>query len=241
MSSRTTARAVGACFLLAFVFYIAGTVMVDSGAGNPVVLSAVEEHGTLIASGALLMLVNSVVIAAIGVLMLPVLRPHSEVSAYGYLVCRSVDAVMLAIGTVFLLLLLPLGREYAASGGQGSDLAAVARVAQRANFYSYEVGMISVSIGGLVLCRILLRARLVPRLLALLGLVGYAAFLAGSVLEVLGYPVGNVLSAPGGLFEVALGVLLIARGFTAQDPDGTERTDPAELDVRPAAAVLSGA
>lgn len=152
---------------------------------------------------------------------------------------------MLAIGTVFLLLLIPLGREYAASGGQGSQLPALAQVAQQATFYFYQVGMISVSIGGLVLCRVLLRARLVPRLLALLGLVGYAAFFAGSVLEVLGYAVGNVLSAPGGLFEVALGVLLIARGITGpdraeQNRAGTDRTEVAELDVRPAPAALSG-
>lgn len=80
MSTRTTGRAVGACFLLAFVFvfYIVGTVMVDSGSGNPVVLSQVVDHRTLIASGALLMLVNSLVIAVIGVLMMPVLRPPSE-------------------------------------------------------------------------------------------------------------------------------------------------------------------
>ena len=35
MSMRTTARAVGTCFLLAFVFYIAGGVMVDSGSLSP--------------------------------------------------------------------------------------------------------------------------------------------------------------------------------------------------------------
>ena len=222
MSTRTVGRAVGACFLLAFVFYIAGGVMVDSGSGNPAVLSKVADRRTLIASGALLMMVNSLAVAAIGVLMFPILRRRHEVSAYGYLICRSVEAVMLAVGTVFLLLLIPLGKEYAAAGGQGSDFPALARVAQKANYYSYEVGMIAVGISGLVLCRVLLRTGLVPRLLALAGLFGYATFFAGSVLEVLGYPVGNALSVPGGLFEVALGVLLIARGFTTLDGDATD-------------------
>ena len=237
MSMRTTARAVGTCFLLAFVFYIAGGVMVDSGAGNPAVLAKVVDHQTLIASGGLLMMVNSLLIAAVGVLIFPILRRRHEVSAFGYLICRSVEAVMLVVGTVFLLLLIPLGKEYAASGQQGTDLPALARVAQQANYYSYEVGMIAVGVSGLVLCRVLLLTGLVPKLLALGGLFGYALFFVGSVLEVLGYAVGNLLSVPGGLFEVALGVLLIARGFTAPDDD-SDRAAPAEMDLRSAPQTL---
>ena len=237
MSTRAAERAVGACFLLVFLLYASGGVLVDAGSGDPAVLSEVGDHATLIASGALLMLANSVVAAAIGVLLFPVLRRRCEVSAVGYLVSRSVEAVMLVVGTVFLLLLIPLGQELAAGGGQRSQLPALARVAQQADHYAYQAGMIALSIGGLVLCRVLLRAGLVPRLLALVGLFGYAALLTGAVLEILGYAVGTALSVPGGLFELGLGVLLIARGFTPQDSDGT---DPAETDLRPAPAALSG-
>lgn len=226
MATRTTGRIVGACFLLAFVFYIAGTSMVDSGSGTPAVLSRVVDHKMLIAAGALLMMVNSLAIASIGVLVFPILRRRHEVSAFGYLICRSVEAVFLVVGSVFLLLLIPLGQENAGRGGEASDLSALARVAQEANHYSYEIGMIALSFGGIVLCRVLLRARLVPRFLAVWGLVGYAVFLIGAVLEVLGYRVGVALSVPGGLFEVVLGVLLIARGFSAVESPGPEPLPP---------------
>jgi hypothetical protein len=85
--------------------------------------------------------------------------------------------------------------------------------------------MIAVGLGGLVFCRVLFRSALVPRLLAAWGLVGYAIFAAGAVLEVLGYGVGLALSVPGGLFELALGVLLIGRGFPVtrhRDREGAE-------------------
>jgi hypothetical protein len=36
------------------------------------------------------------------------------------------------------------------------------------------------------------------------------------MLEILGHNVGGALSIPGGLFEIASGVLLIAKGFPAQ-------------------------
>ena len=234
MSTRTAERTVGACFLLVFVLYATGAAMVDSGSGSPADLVEVGNHTTLISAGALLMLANSLVAAAIGVLLFPVLRRRSKLSAVGYLVSRSVEAVLLAVGTVFLLLLIPLGRELAAGGGPMSDLPALARVAQQGNQYAYQAGMIALGVGGLVLCRVLLRAGLVPRPLAVLGLVGYAALLAGSALEVLGYGVGTALSVPGGLFELALGVLLIARGFAAKDDEG-----PPENHLRPAPAAMS--
>lgn len=214
--------------------------MVDAGSGNPAVLSKVAAHRTLIASGALLMMVNSLLIGAVGVLMFPILRRRHEGSALGYLICRSVEAVMLVAGTIFLLLLIPLADEYAAGGQQGTELPALARVAQEANHYSYEVGMVAVGVSGVVLCRVLLLTGLVPRLLALGGIFGYALFFAGSVLEVLGYAVGNAMSVPGGLFEVALGVLLIARGFTAPTDGDGDRPAPTEVDLRSSPVALIG-
>jgi hypothetical protein len=43
----------------------------------------------------------------------------------------------------------------------------------------------------------------VPRFLALYGLPGYAIFLAGPILEILGHNVGVAPSIPGGLLEIA--------------------------------------
>jgi hypothetical protein len=59
---------------------------------------------------------------------------------------------------------------------------------------------------------VLLQAHLVPRFLAVWGIVGYAVLAVGGMLEILGYGVGLALSAPGGLFELVVGVLLVAKG-----------------------------
>jgi hypothetical protein len=53
----------------------------------------------------------------------------------------------------------------------------------------------------------------VPKFLAVRGLAGYAIFPAGAILEILGHNAGVALSIPGGLFEIAFGILLIAKGF----------------------------
>lgn len=191
MSPRATGRITGALFLVAFVAYGGG--------------SALAASGTHLPAGALLMLVNSAVVAAIGVLVLPVLRPHSELAAHAYLVGRAVEALVLAVGVVFLL--LPAPTALTAAG----------------NHHSYQVAMMSLGAVGLLFCRVLLSARLVPRPMAVWGLVGYGVFLIGAALEVLGHGVGVALAVPGGLFEVALGCLLVVKGF----PDRTADALPA--------------
>lgn len=144
-------------------------------------------------AGALLMLTNSAVVLGIGVLVLPTLSAHHPASAHGYLAGRTVEAVMLAVGVILLLARMP-----GATDG---------------NEYSYQIAMIAAGAAGMLFCRVLWRAGLTPAFLAGWGLIGYAALLAGAVLEILGYPVGVALAVPGGLFEVALGVFLLTRGL----------------------------
>lgn len=222
-------RAMGALFLLAFVAYLVGSALVDSGAGGGALPTAGDDR-TRLAAGALLMLVNSAFVAGLGVLAFPVLKPHDEISAHAYMICRVLEAAMLAVGIVFLLLLGPLAQEHTAAGPDGgSALPALGRIAVEGNHYSYQIAMMSLGTAGLLFCRVLFRARLVPRFMALWGLIGYAVFLAGAVLEILGHGVGVALSVPGGLFEIGMGVLLIRKGFpvarTRSDEDPL--TEPA--------------
>ncbi len=72
--------------------------------------------------------------------------------------------------------------------------------------------------GSIAFCHALMRSALLPRLLALGGMVGYAIFALGSVLELAGYGVGLVLSAPGGLFELVAGCYLLVKGLGAAVP-----------------------
>lgn len=116
MSNRTIGRMLGALILLAFVVYGGGTALVESGSGAPAVLSNIAENQMQISAGALMILLNSVVVAGIGILAFPVLKQHHPISAYVYLITRVFEAVMLAVGALSLLLLIPLSREYAQAG-----------------------------------------------------------------------------------------------------------------------------
>ena len=116
-----------------------------------------------------------------------------------YLATRIFEAAFLALGAIALLF--------------GSA---------QVNVVAYNIGMAGLGIGSLFFCVVLYRSRLVPRFLAVWGFVGYAAFAAGSLLELAGVVgAGLIGAAPGGLFEVFFAVWLLLRGLAiepAQEP-----------------------
>lgn len=187
--ARLTARWVGVLMLSAFLLYGIGS-MLATGAAAPDSVGG----NLLLTTGAVLMLLNSAAVIAIGVLMLPILRPRTPIIAVGYLATRIFEGVVLAIGVISLLTLLA---------------GAVA-----GNFLAYNVAMAVLGIGSLFFCVALFRSRLVPRFLAVWGFFGYASFALGCILELLGFAgAGLVSTIPGGLFELFFAVWLIVKGF----------------------------
>jgi hypothetical protein len=201
--ARTTARIVGILFLSGFLAYGIGSWIVGS-----VTASGGDIAGPTFLTGAALMLLNSAIVIGIGVLMLPILRPHNKAVAAGYLGTRIFEGVGLALGVVSLLVL--------------TGPAAIG-----VNFVAYNLAMAGLGIGSLFFCAVLLRSGLVPRFLAGWGFLGYALFAGGSLLELSGVAGAGLVGAiPGGLFEVAFGVWLIARGFRRTPTAGRSTAAP---------------
>ena len=223
---RMTARIVGAMYLAGLVVGISGIVLFQSILSRPDPLSAVSVNSMLLAIGAVLWLIPVVGDVAHGVLMFPVLKPHNERIAIGYLGFRIVNAVLLAVMVLFMLVQIPLGSEYLKAGADASYLQALSNVFMQAQLNTYSIAMTFLGIASLMLCYTLYRVKLVPRFVAVWGLVGYATILCGSVLEVLGFDLLSIHAIPGGLWEVFIGVWLIVKGFnlpaTVPDPDETD-------------------
>ena len=111
----------------------------------------------------------------------------------------------------------------------------------QASQYSYEIAMMFVGVAGVTLCYVLYAARLVPRWVAVWGLVGYAIHLGGSVLEVLGFGLNLMHVIPGGLWELFIGVWLIAKGFNVSSPVLSQRPTSASTGRRASPEVVSAA
>jgi hypothetical protein len=95
-------------------------------------------------------------------------------------------------------------------------------MARKRQFPNYDAFIyVFTATGGIILSYLLYVSGLVPRLLAQLGLVGYS-LLAVGIRVILFSPVkldagwGMAFIMPGGLFELILPLLLIAKGFSLE-------------------------
>jgi len=216
-TQKTAARIFGVLFLISFLVYGTGTALIQSIVGAPDILSHVYASQTLIVVAALLMgVIHTVTNIGLPVVLRPVLKPRNETLYLGYLSAAIVATVSLLVGVIFLLLLLPLSdaimRSGSAVAGQAETMAILLR---EANYYSYNFGMAIWSLGGLVFCAMLYRYRLIPRLVSVWGVAGYAVFLSGCILAISGRDFGLIHTAPGALFEVFLSLWLIVKGFNS--------------------------
>lgn len=204
ISERSQQRIAGALFLCAFLAYGIGTSIVapliEAGNATAVLLGG---RGQLLA-GCALMLSNSVVVIAIGLLLRPALAGASAKTASTYVMARVIEGLALTVGAFALMSL--------AFPGDTLSLSHLTS-AKRVNFIGYQAGMLTLGLGSLPFCLLLFRQRFIPGWLALWGLAGYSIFAAGALLELFGLPYGIALSVPGGLFELVFGVWLIIKGF----------------------------
>ena len=235
---RTTAIVVGVVYLVGFVVGIGGEMLFQSILGAPDYLATLSANSMTVAIGALLWLLAVAGDAAHGVLIFPILRQHHERVAVGYLAARIMDALFIAIMVIFILLQIPLGNAYLNTAT--ADVAALqtlSTIFTHGQHVAYQIGMSTLGVAGLLLCYTLYKATLVPRWLAVWGLVGYAIILVGMLSELMGSGLGLASSLPGGLWEIFVGGWLIVKGFKAT----VTVAEPAKPALTPDTASLSAA
>jgi hypothetical protein len=225
----TYSRVIGALFLAGFLTYGVGFQLVSSVVGSPDFLSTISAHQTTLVLGAFLMLLNSVVDVGKGVLFFPILEPHGKRTALTYLAAMIFEVVLMAVGALFLLMLVPLAQQGVDAGQASVGWAkALGSLAVEANTMAYQISQLSLGIGAVFLCSLLFRSWLIPRFLAGWGLIGYVLHAAGAIAEIVGIPISLILLIPGGLFELALAFWLLIKGFQPEAYVG-RRPAPATL------------
>jgi hypothetical protein len=238
-SRRAYSGLIGGLFLAGFLCYGVGNALATSVLGGPNYLAMISAQQTTLAFGVLLMLVNSMTVAGIGVVFFPILENHGKRTALTYLAARIAEAVLLASGALLLLLIVPLGQVAASTGATSAGWAtALGALAVQANTNFYQVGEMALALGGVFLCPLLLRTGLVPRVLGSWGVIGYEVFLMGTIAEILGLHIGLVLSIPGGLWEFVFGCWLITKGF---QPEAYESGSADDDLVAPELAISTAA
>ena len=214
--SKASARMVGLLFLVATATYMIGSGLLASVMAVPDYLAQVYPNQAQVFTGALLQLVDTAAVVAIGLIMFPILKRHSPTLALSYVATRVLECAFLAAGAIKSLALIPLSAAYLQAGAADSGyFETLGALYQAESLLNYQVGMAVLGLGSIFFCYLLYTSKLIPRALSLLALIGYVALLCGALLEMAGYGFGLWFYIPGGLFELILPFWLFVKGFNS--------------------------
>ena len=183
----------------------------------------------LLAIGAMLWLLAVVGDAAHGILMFPVLKPHSERIAFGYLGARLMDAVFVGVMALLILFQIPLGSEYLKAGAPTLPSSPERRVHAGAAVclpVRHDHGRVRRS-DAVLPCSTghgWFRGSWPSGASS-----GTRSFWAGRCWKFWGSSPTSIHAIPGGLWELFIGVWLIVKGFS---PPPVPRADHVIDDTR---------
>ncbi|HET9965056.1 MAG TPA: DUF4386 domain-containing protein [Rubrobacter sp.] len=173
--------------------------IVGAGADNGVLLGAFLE---------LLLIIANIGTA---VVLYPVVKRQNEILALGYVTARIVECAFIAVGLLSLLSVVTLRQE--AAGADAGSLVAVGESLMVLHDWTFVLGPgFVVGLGnGLILGYLMYRSALVPRAMAMLGLIGGPLIIASGVAVLLGViEAGSVWQAiatiPEFFWELSLGI-----------------------------------
>jgi hypothetical protein len=161
-------------------------------------------------------------IAGIGtaVAIFPIVKRQNESIALGYVAARIVESTIIAVGIISLLAVVTMRREYAGSGVDPTSLVIAGKTLVGIHKWTFLLGpgYCAGIENGLMLGYLMYRSGLVPRPIAVLGLIGGTLAFVSATAELFGlFPqvsaTAAILVLPEALFEALLGIWLTFKGF----------------------------
>jgi hypothetical protein len=224
---QTIARVFGVLYLITFITSIPAFFFYGPVLNDPRYVLGGGSGDTSVAFGALLELLLIVANIGTAVVPYPIFRRQNEILALGYVTARIVECTFIAVGILSLLTVVAL-RQGAAAGADAASLLTAGKTLVALHEWTSQLGPgFVVGIGnGLILGYLMYTSRLVPRGLAVLGLIGGPLIIASGLGVLLGVleegGVWQVGVIPEFLWELSLGIWPIVRGF---DPSAIARLE----------------
>ena len=214
-SYRKTAMIVGVLFITATTAYSLGTIFLDPILGNSDYLTKTSENESHVIIGTLLVLIDSVAVASIGIVMYTVLKKHNETLALGYVGARIVEGVFFIVNIIAILTLLTLSQEFIKAGSlDASYYQTLGTLLLDAGDWAFLFGFgVAFALSALILNFVLYRSTLVPRWLSGWGLVGAALLWVYYLVQFFSSTQVEILFLPIGVQEMVFAVWLIVKGF----------------------------
>lgn len=215
--TRKISLAFGVLFIVTFATSIPALLLFQPVLDDPVGYVAGGGSDTRVFLGAFLELL--LVIANIGtaVVVYPLLARQSRLLSLGFVAARIVESAFIMVGILAVLSIVTLSQQDA-----GGEEGAIAYTLAALKDWTFLLGP-GWTVGwgnGLILGYLMLRSGLVPRRLALLGLVGGPAIVISGTLVLFGVAdqggmLQSLATIPEFVWELGLGIYATVWGFRA--------------------------
>jgi hypothetical protein len=238
-----TGRIFGWLFIGTFVTSIPARLLFIHGVGaswsNMHFVPGATSHASL-KLGAILEFGLIVTQIGTAIVIYPLVRRQSETVSLAYVVARIMESVFAVVGLMSIISVVNVAD--ALSGRSGSAAAALATQGNSL-VHTYEwaflwgPGLIAGIGNGILLGYLMYRSELVPRRMALLGLVGGPLLILSFVMTLIGvYKNGQgpsgLLALPEAAWELSLGVYCAWKGFRPSSPLAEAPAEPGVLAYR---------
>jgi hypothetical protein len=211
------ARIFGVLFALTFITSIPALLLFGPVLNDPdYIVSAGAD--TSVRLGALLEIFLAITAIGTAVVLWPIVRRQSETLALSYVTSRLVESVSVAVGLISVLSVVALKEEFAGAGADAGSLTVAGQSLVALKDLTFLLGPgFCVAVSDLVLGYLFYRSGLVPRWIAMFGLIGGPLIFASCVAVLFGaYEQTGahfLFSIPVIVFELSVTIYTIVWGF----------------------------
>ena len=220
-STRKIAAVTGWLFLVTFItsipaqLFLYAPLLTDPN----YILGAGADMG--VSLGALLEVILVVANIGTAVVLYPLVKRQNEAVALGYVTARVLESAVIMVGIFSVLSVVTLRQDFAGvAGADAAPLVTVGNALVAIHDWTFLLGpgFLAGLGNGILLGYLMYRSGLVPRGMAMLGLIGGPLLIAAMVAVLFGvFAAGSlwqvIATIPEFIWELSLGIYLIVKGF----------------------------
>lgn len=220
LNARKIAIVAGVFFLMTEVTAVVGLLLYQGAMHdvNFILGGSAGDSGVLLGAfcEALLAIAN----IGTAVTLFPIVRKQSEGLALGYVAGRVVESIIIIVGIITMVTLVRMRQDVAgAAGASAISLVVAGRTLMAIHDWTFLFGPdLVLGLNSFMLAYLMYRSALVPRAIAIMGLVGGPLVSLAATLVLFGIlkqysSIQTIAALPVFLWEVSVAVWMIAKGF----------------------------
>ncbi len=219
--TRKTALVAGIFYLITEVTAIGAVLSYGPILTDPTFIVSASDNDTGVLIGAFLEVLLAIAVVGTSVTLYPVIKTYGGGLALGYVAGRIIEAAIILVGVMSLLTILTLRH------GSTTDAPAaltVGRALVALHDWTFLFGpKLALGVNTVLLASLMFRSRLVPRPIAILGLVGGSlVFVSGTAVLFGAYAdlstLGIAAAMPVLAWELSVALWMVVKGFRTVIP-----------------------